>query len=111
MSGLDNMVSSLEQYYAVNNSWTGVDKIMTDLEPGPGMMRGSGMGGHGTGQEIMRADAILTDVDGNILAETGNPSVSRTISTTALETSIPLRNNNHDHWLLVRIWWCKPQTR
>ncbi len=85
MIGVDELASSLQDYYAANRSWQAIE----DSTIWPNATRGQGQG-HGmqAGQATMMGQRIrLTDEEGYLLADTANPGLNGTISTTRLSSS------------------------
>lgn len=86
MTGTEELVNDLEQYYATFGSWDGVGEIMQT--PGFGQGRGLGMGS----MHNMMADQRLRVVDaqGIVVADTSDPYPSETVSRRLLADAIPL---------------------
>ncbi len=98
MIGVDELASSLKDYYAANGSWQGIE----DSTVWPNATRGQGHGmqaGQGMAATMMGQRIRLADEDGYLLADTTNPGLNGTISTTQLsgsekENATPLRVAN-----------------
>lgn len=100
MIGVDELASSLQDYYAANGSWQGIE----DSTVWPNATRGQGQGhgmqaGQGMAATMMGQRIRLADEDGYLLADTANPGLNGTISTAQLggsekENATPLRVAN-----------------
>ncbi len=75
MYGLSDLTTSLENYYRTNGTWRGVQAIFT---------RGRGMGA------MMNQRLMLADASGTVLADTQGSEVGDTLSSTQLDSAIPL---------------------
>jgi two-component system, OmpR family, sensor histidine kinase BaeS len=77
-SGVDELVTSLESYYASQGSWQGAEALLIARGAGPG--HGAGMRGQGNaaGQGGMGANQrlVLTDASGQILYDTAGVPVN-----------------------------------
>jgi two-component system sensor histidine kinase BaeS len=90
MVGLEGIVSELEDHYKKNHTWSGADQIISGT--GQGNRRGNqgnmpGMGG------MMGQGLLLTDDQGNIVADSRNPNTSGRIDQSELLQGIPLQVN------------------
>jgi methyl-accepting chemotaxis protein len=90
MVGLEGIVSQLEDHYQKNHTWYGADQIISGT--GQGNRRGNqgnmpGLGG------MMGQSLLLTDEQGNIVADSRNPNASGRIDQSELLQGIPLQVN------------------
>jgi signal transduction histidine kinase len=87
MSGTEGLVGRLEDYYAANGSWQGVDSLISEsMHAGQGRMRG--MQGMAMNQRLRVADA-----DGIIIADSAaEPQGS--LDTSQMELAIALYDKN-----------------
>jgi two-component system OmpR family sensor kinase/two-component system sensor histidine kinase BaeS len=88
--GLEGIVSELEDHYQKNRTWSGGDQIISGT--GQGNRRGNqgnmpGLGG------MMGQSLLLTDEQGNIVADSRNPNASGRIDHSELKQGIPLQVN------------------
>jgi len=88
--GLEGIVSELEDHYQKNRTWSGGDQIISGT--GQGNRRGNqgnmpGLGG------MMGQSLLLTDEQGNIVADSRNPNASGRIDQSELLQGIPLQVN------------------
>jgi two-component system OmpR family sensor kinase/two-component system sensor histidine kinase BaeS len=88
--GLEGIVSELEDHYQKNRTWSGGDQIISGT--GQGNRRGNqgnmpGLGG------MMGQSLLLTDEQGNIVADSRNPNASGRIDQSELLQGIPLKVN------------------
>ena len=83
--GLENLVTTLENYYLKNNTWTGVNDIFTTLHGNPnGMGRGQGMGG------LLSQHLRLADASGVVLVDTSGGSIGELLTASEQSQSITL---------------------
>jgi signal transduction histidine kinase len=69
ISGNEGFVENLEDYYAQNRSWDGVEQLFEEKgTPGRGMGQGQG---NNAGMGVMSQRLQLANVDGEILIDTG----------------------------------------
>lgn len=89
MAGLEDIVNSLEDYYQINQSWSGAEDLLISRGQGQGqgLRHGnpSGMGG------MMNQTLILADAQGRILADSGESGISGIIGQQDLEQAIALQ--------------------
>lgn len=91
MTGVDELATTLEDYYQVNQSWQGVENILSTPGQGFGRGRGPGSPGMGPGMGGMMAQRLrLADARGNLVADTSDPSPDGILSGTELDRAIPL---------------------
>jgi len=88
--GLEGIVSELEDHYQKNRTWSGGDQIISGT--GQGNRRGNqgnmpGLGG------MMGQSLLLTDEQGNIVADSRNPNAYGRIDQSELKQGIPLQVN------------------
>jgi two-component system sensor histidine kinase BaeS len=77
MIGIDDFASQLEDYYAANGSWQGIES--SSLWPGGGQGQGYGRGMQGMMQGgVMGQRLRLADEDGSLMADTASPGLSGT---------------------------------
>jgi two-component system sensor histidine kinase BaeS len=89
MSGTEGLVGRLEDYYAQNGSWTGVDTLLAEAaHAGQGRMRGAQGMGMSMDQRLMVADA-----QGTIIADTGG-AAQGILTDSQLELAISLYDQN-----------------
>lgn len=93
MTGTETLVTSLESYYAQNNSWQGVD---TYFQPGMGMMNGLGGSGfgHRQGTGMMSQNLKLADLNGKVLAGQGEINPEEQLTADQISKSINLTNDS-----------------
>ncbi len=91
MVGLEDLASTLENYYQANQGWQGVASLVR----GPGSGRGMGgmMGAGGPGVGMMNQRLRLADASGNVLADTASSQPSGSLSQSELAGAIPLLSN------------------
>jgi signal transduction histidine kinase len=91
MTGVDELVTTLEDYYRINQSWQGVESILSMPGQGFGRGRGSGSPGMGPGMAGMMDQRLrLADAQGVLVVDTSNPSPAGVLSAAELENAIPL---------------------
>ena len=91
MSGTEGLVDNLEDYYARNGSWKGVDQLFAS---GTTHGRGMGMGqGNNSGMGGMSQRLQLADEDGQILVDTGEASPNGSLSRLERNRSIELQSD------------------
>lgn len=93
MSGNQGLVGTLENYYQTHQSWDGADVLLSSVGNGQGRGQGSPGNGPGMGQ-MMNQKLLLADSQGNVVAETGNPSPAGRLSEADLAGAIPLMVND-----------------
>jgi signal transduction histidine kinase len=90
MTAVDELVSQLEEYYATNGSWQGIEN--SAILPGVGRGQGFGRGMQGMMQNgVMNQRLRLADANGNLLADTANAQPSGGFSASELENAVALR--------------------
>ena len=89
MVGLEDIVNSLEDYYQINQSWSGAEDLLLSRGQGQGLRRGnpSGMGG------MMNQKLFLADTQGNIIADSSGSGFTGTIGQQDMEQAIALHAN------------------
>ena len=81
--GLETLSESLEDYYAENQSWDGVEDLLT---------AGSGRGrGPRSGQNPINADHLLANAQGIVVFSTGSERIGEPLSDAEVAASIDLR--------------------
>ncbi len=99
MIGIDDFASQLEDYYAVNGNWQGIER--SSLWPGSGQGQGFGRGSQGTMQGGMMGQRLrLADAEGSLVADTASPGLSGTapgvqLTRPEINTAVELSVNNH----------------
>ena len=96
MSGVEELVSALEEYYRLQGSWQSVDNLLRASMPGAG--RGRGPGGWGMAQGMggmMNQRLILADAQGNVVADSAASSPDGRLSEAELQNAIPLVENRN----------------
>jgi len=89
-TGVDTLMTALEDYYRRQGSWQGVADYWQSLSP-PGH-RGAGSTGIGQGMGGMVAQRVrLADPQGILLVDTSNPTPSGRLTSAELERAIPLQ--------------------
>lgn len=83
MAGVDEIASSLEEYYSDNRTWDGAQRSVLGMSS---MMGGQGRGMHGGIDQRL----VLADSSGAIVFDTANPAASSTLSPEELGRAIPL---------------------
>jgi two-component system sensor histidine kinase BaeS len=86
MTGVQGLVSALQNYYHTNNTWQGVENIL--LAPGG---NGAGMGQSMMGG-MMNQRMRLADASGNLLADTSTTHPSGRLSQADLDSAIVLQD-------------------
>ncbi len=77
MVGIEDFASQLEDYYAANGSWQGIER--SGLWPGGGQGQGYGRGMQGMMQGGMMGQRLrLADDEGSLIADTASPGLSGT---------------------------------
>jgi signal transduction histidine kinase len=88
MIGVDELASSLEDYYATNGSWLGIEAASLWPNAARGQAQGHGMQtGQGMAASMMGQRIRLAEADGYLVADTASPGLNGTISTTRLSSS------------------------
>ncbi len=82
MYGLSDLATGLENYYASNGSWNGVQSIFNNARRGAG-----GMGG------MMNQTLILANPSGTVIADTQLAGIGSQLSPSQVDSSIPLEAN------------------
>ncbi len=91
MSGLEELVNELEDYYQQHGSWQGVESLLTvSGHMGSGM--GQGQGGQRMG--MMDQRLRLADADGILLADTAAAGGTGKLSRNELSSAIALQSGN-----------------
>jgi len=95
MTGTEGLVASLEDYYARNGSWNGVEQLFeSGMSHGRGMGQGQGQGQGNTGGMGMMSQRLqLADAAGNILADSESSSPSGSLSRSERSQAIELTND------------------
>lgn len=89
MTGSEDLVTALEEYYATNNSWQGVDSLFA----GSGMHgMGRGQGSAGGGQGMMNQRFRLADVNGSLLYDSNSQDVRGSLSPVEQDSAIELKD-------------------
>lgn len=89
MTGVDELVTSLEDYYRTNQTWQGVESILR--LPGQGRGRGPGSSGMGPGMAgIMDQRLRLADARGALVVDSSDPTPEGVLSRAELDRAIPL---------------------
>ncbi len=98
LTGTQDVIQALEEYYASHGSWEGVDAVLSSVSGSPGR----GQGSQGMGRQSSQGGALplprlrVADQTGNLVAFTRNldPNVQTDrLSTTELRQALPLRVN------------------
>jgi hypothetical protein len=79
MVGLNDLATSLENFYRTNGSWNGVQSMFNFPRAGP-----TGMGG------MMNQRLLLTDASGSVVADTQGAGTGNVLAPSELAASIPL---------------------
>ncbi|RPI27020.1 MAG: HAMP domain-containing protein [Chloroflexota bacterium] len=82
MTGIDELVGTLEDYYSQHQTWQGVDTLMTNSPHG--MMGRGGMGG------MMNQRLRLADAQGNLVFDTQNPRSAGSLDGEEIQAAIPI---------------------
>ncbi len=89
MTGVQGLVSTLQDYYHTHGSWQGVENILlTQGHGGNGAGMGPGMMGGMMNQRMRLADA-----SGNVLVDTNSTQTSGQLSQADLDSAIALQDN------------------
>jgi two-component system sensor histidine kinase BaeS len=88
MTGVDELVSQLEAYYASNGSWQGIEN--SAILPGIGRGQGFGRGMQGMMQNGMNQRLRLADAAGVLLADTANAQPGGSLSASELQNALAL---------------------
>lgn len=88
MIDTNELVASLEDYYRANNSWQGVESLLTI--PGHGMGMGKGQSGAGM---MMGQRLRLADAQGNLVMDTASSNVAGKFTAEELAAAATLRVN------------------
>jgi signal transduction histidine kinase len=88
MTGVDELVSQLEDYYASTGSWQGIER--SGILPGIGRGQGFGRGIQGMMQNGMNQRLRLADAAGVLLADTANAQPSGSLSASELQNALAL---------------------
>jgi signal transduction histidine kinase len=92
MTGTEDLVNSLEDYYRSNHTWQGVQELLAMPGRGQGRMRGQGNQTTGP-MGIMNQRIRLADANGQLVFDSNNPSPSGALSSPELALAIPLYAN------------------
>jgi two-component system sensor histidine kinase BaeS len=87
ITGSTELVDALEAYYQENQSWQGAETLL----PGTHGRMGQGSGQQGMAG-MMNQRLRLTDSDGTLIYDTGDPLTSGQLSEQELEAAIVLKN-------------------
>ncbi len=97
-SGLTNVISYLEEYYRLNKSWEGVDRLMDSLQH----PRQSGMMSSPQGQALMRSLRWrLADENGKVIYDSENEMTDTTLTTAEIESANAIVVDDVEVGLLV----------
>ncbi len=88
MVDVQNLVSTLQDYYHTNGSWQGVGRILNPIGRGG---NGAGMG-YGMMGGMMNQRLRLADANGNLLIDTADPQASGQLSRADLQSAVPLQD-------------------
>lgn len=93
MVGGEGLVEILENYYASNGSWQGVESLLgvSDNAAGRGAGRRQGMSPGMAGGMMQRL--LLADSSGTIVVDTSGTSMGNSLSESELQSSVPLQVN------------------
>ena len=100
MVGLEGIVTELEDHYYLNNSWSGAESLLMAAGPGQGNRRG-GQGNPNGMNAMMGMNLVLTDDQGNIVADSRNQDTFGKVDRTVLQQTIPLQLNSETVGYLV----------
>jgi len=100
MAGLEDVVTTLEDYYHSNQSWSGAEQVLMGTGQGQGNRRGSQGNPSGVGG-MMGQSVQLTDVQGYLIADSRILNVSGRLDRAELEQAIPLQGNGETVGYLV----------
>jgi two-component system OmpR family sensor kinase/two-component system sensor histidine kinase BaeS len=91
MTGIDELVRTLEDFYSANQTWEGVDSLLAVSGHGPGMGPGGGQGMMGG---MMGQRLKLADVNGNLVFDSAarGTGTGAQLSPAELEEAVPLRS-------------------
>lgn len=90
MVGADVLVNQLEDYYADNQSWVGVDQLFSSLGHGTGLRRGQS--GMGSGMMAgMNVHLRLADANGDLVLDNLSPDASGKLAESDLTNAIALQ--------------------
>jgi two-component system sensor histidine kinase BaeS len=98
MVGIDELTGQLEDYYAANGSWQGIES--SSLWPGGGQGQGYGRGMQGMMQGGMMGQRLrLVDAEGSLVADTASPGQSGAVPGVQLtrremDSAVELRADN-----------------
>lgn len=98
MIGVDELASSLEEFYASSGSWQGIEEAA--LWPSAGRGQGHGMqAGQGMAASMMGQRIRLADTEGYLVADTADPGLNGMVSSVRVSddemaSAIPLRVSN-----------------
>jgi two-component system, OmpR family, sensor histidine kinase BaeS len=85
----ENIVESLENYYAAHGTWDGVESLFPAWR---GQTRhGQGAGGMGSGMGMMDQRLRLVDTQGQVLVDSHNPEPTETLPQLDLRQATPLK--------------------
>jgi two-component system OmpR family sensor kinase/two-component system sensor histidine kinase BaeS len=93
MSGNEGLAGQLEDYYAQQDSWEGVEALLQTTGHGQGMGQGQGQGQGAGMNEAAGASSqqlLVTDADGKIVADSTTSSPSGKISQSQMDAAVPL---------------------
>lgn len=89
MTGSEDLVTTLEEYYTANNSWQGVESLFG----GSGMHgMGRGQGAAGGGQGMMNQRFRLADANGNLIYDSNLRSATGSLSSTEQDSAVELKD-------------------
>lgn len=97
MAGVEGLVTALEDYYRVNQSWEGAEPLFGL----PGQLQGNRRGNQGKSSGaggvmggMMDQRLRLADAQGNLIVDTETPNVEGSLTGNELQQAVPLQLGN-----------------
>jgi signal transduction histidine kinase len=93
MAGVEGLVTALEDYYRVNQSWEGAEPLFGL----PGQLQGNRRGNQGKSSGaggMMDQRLRLADAQGNLIVDTETPNVEGSLTRNELQQAVPLQLGN-----------------
>jgi two-component system, OmpR family, sensor histidine kinase BaeS len=88
------IATSLEEYYQVNQTWQGAEALLSLSGANAGIMgHGRGAGGQGTMGNMMNQRLKLANAEGRILYDSSTAQVEGSLTAEELSNAIQLKNN------------------
>ncbi|MEW6718286.1 MAG: ATP-binding protein [Chloroflexota bacterium] len=91
LTGTQNIVNLLEEYYLVHDTWYGVDELLMPMMHNQMVMPGMAGWRRGASDNLFPPQMRLADSNGLLMVDTKNPTASEYLTNEELENAIPLQ--------------------